>query len=138
MKIKENFRKILILCFALATFVKAASATEFKAGIGQDYLLLSDDKINLTKVDNPEILTLSPFFTIFNEKNVILLHPIKEGKTNIKLFFETHDIEISISVIKNKIKNNSLKIDNLEIIELDGPPLIEEIEFFNTSTTGEN
>jgi len=120
---------ILILAIILSAASCIASET-VNLNFGSDYLVTTEKTINTSNVNNHEILTLSPFFTIFNEKNVFLLHPLKVGKTNITFFIGNTAVSFDI-VIKQKGLNKSadnIKKGNFEFLLLDSPPVIDDVE----------
>lgn len=55
----------------------------------EDYIIVSDKPVELVSSDDREILDVSPFFTIDNNKNSIFVKAKKEGKCRI--FITTED-----------------------------------------------
>lgn len=127
---KINIKK-LFLIFAVALSLNLGVMSCFAAeplyiNLGSDYIVTTAKTVKANEVSNPQILTLSPFFTIFNEKNVLLLHPQKVGKTNITFFLEDGSESFDI-VIKSKgtSKNiESFKRGDFEFSLLDSPPVV--------------
>lgn len=109
---------------------KCFSAETVNLEFGNDYLVTTEKTIKANEVSNPGILTLSPFFTIYNEKNVLLLHPLKVGKTNITFFVENTKVSYEIVIKqKNATKNaDTIKKGDFEFVLLDAPPVIEGAE----------
>ena len=100
---------------------------KFEIQLGQDYLMTTDQKIQTVAIANPDIITISPFFTIFNEKNILLLHPSKVGETNFTIFLDNSDAAFHVSV-KPTQKNSEFKTIQkgvFEIMLLDSPPDFE-------------
>ena len=120
---------ILILIFLLNSNVCFGNEA-LTINLGDDYLIMTKTSINANAVSNPEIITLTPFFTIFNEKNVFLLHPQKEGKSNLVFFFnnESKTFEITVNTKKSKPTFITNAYGDFEFILLDAPPNLEEIE----------
>lgn len=121
----KNILLILIFCLATGSVCLAES---FDVNLGQDYLMTTEKTIQTTKVDNPDILTLSPFFTIFNEKNVLLLHPQKIGKTNITIFVDSKSVTFE-AIVKQQGAASNFHSGDFDVILLDEPPLLQKIKF---------
>lgn len=96
--------------------------------LGRDYLITNSKPMNSTIVKNPNIVTVTPFFTIFNEKNVLMLHPEKIGKTEFTIFMNDGDYIFSVTVSPKcpdkEVK--AVKKGEFEVTELDKPPIIED------------
>lgn len=125
---KSVFKKILlILMFFLSTNLCIA-AEEIQIELGNDYLITSDKNVKTTLIANPKIITLSPFFTIFNEKNVLLLHPERVGKTSFTIFLDKSKVIFNLTVKPKSQKPNSNTITKgcFEIMLLDAPPEIKK------------
>lgn len=131
---KNTFTKYIFL-IGLILFSIVLSSANFcladetlEIQLGNDYLITSDKTIKTTFVSDERILTLEPFFTIFNEKNVWLIHPQKVGKTNLTLFLDKSDVTFNVTVrphsqtINNKIIHKNI----FEIMPLDIPPSVED------------
>lgn len=117
---------ILTLVFCLIPhFSLAANIVEIN--YGNDYILTTDNKIETTVVNNPDILTVSPFFTIFNEKNVLLIHPEKVGKSNLIIFQKGSETVFEINVRPNKTNiPTSITKGSFDFSLLDKPPKMED------------
>ena len=66
--------------------------------LGSDYIITTDDPMNANSVGSPNVLSIKPFFTIYNEKNMLFAHPAKVGKTRLTLFLKTGDAVFDICV----------------------------------------
>lgn len=115
----------LSIILSSANFCLANEDLEVK--LGNDYLIATDKTIKTTIVTDEKIITLEPFFTIFNEKNVILLHPQKVGKTTFTIFLDTSDVTFNITVRPSTSTLNTRTIHKniFEIMLLDSPPDLE-------------
>lgn len=129
----KNLTKTVFFIFALALsqgLSRCMAAEVINVNLGNDYIITTDKTVKANEVSNPAILTISPFFTIFNEKNVLLLHPSKVGKTNLTFFMENSTASFEI-VVKPSTKDKSvdvIKKGDFEFNLLDAPPQIKEIE----------
>lgn len=104
-------------------------AEQLSINLGKDYILTTEKTVYAAASANPAVVMVSPFFTIFNEKNVILIHPIKVGKANFTIFLDNSSTVFETTV--NPSGTNSplnYKKGDFEIILLDEPPVVEDFE----------
>lgn len=117
--------KIFIFIFIILLSSSFCIANEeLEVQIGKDYLLTTDKLVISAFVSNPSIINLCPFFTIFNEKNVYMIHPQKVGKTSFTVFCKDGDFIFNISVKPEKpeLKLKEISNKDFEILMLDIPP----------------
>lgn len=117
--------------------------------VGNDYLITTDKIVTSSFVADNSIATLTPFFTIFNEKNVLLLHPQKVGKTSFTIFSDKSDTIFDLTVKSNKPAEkpvdkpaNKPESDfqettkgDFEIMLFDAPPNLNEVGKVKTKET---
>jgi len=98
--------------------------------LGDDYLIATEKPIKANFVSNPETITVSPFFTIFNEKNILLLHPTKEGKSKLMVVLDDGGTTFEVTVKPKGKRPTFVTVTkgDFELILLDAPPSLEEIE----------
>lgn len=91
---------------------------------------MSEKLVKNTLVSEPQILTLSPFFTIFNEKNVILLHPLKIGSSDITIFSEKeyYNFKVQVKPKGSGISSQIIKNKDFEVVPLDSLPLNDKFD----------
>jgi len=119
---------LILLLFCLnSNFCIAAERIDIQCG--SDYLITTDKSVKNIFVSEPDVLKISPFFTILNEKNLFLMHPTKQGRSNIMILFdkETATFEIKVEP-KSKQIPQVIKKGYFEILPLDAPPKPEEFE----------
>lgn len=90
----------------------------------EDYMIVSNSIVKSIAVENDKILDAKPVYTIDNEKKIIILTPLSEGKT--KLLINTADGEKIIDVKITDKKTTIKPEEGFEYFEMDIPP--EEIE----------
>lgn len=101
------------------------AAENLSLKLGNDYLITCDDSMDMVSMDNPSVLTISPFFTIYNEKNVLLLHPKKAGKVVVRITLSNKSETIFGITVEpaGSVENmTTVKKGVFEIILLDLPP----------------
>lgn len=103
----------------------------------EDCVITSDTKITKIEVQDKNIVEISPLVTVMNERNTILVHPLKEGETTFKLFKNNNE-----KVVFNiKINNNQTIIedkDGYEAFVLDNPPEMFDIDLPPNTKTNKN
>ena len=87
----------------------------------QDYLIISKQPVKSVSVSDPEILDITPLYTIDNQKKVLILNPKQIGKTKIKVtrFGSERYINVKVSDEKTDIKH---RIGDFHCFILDTPP----------------
>lgn len=122
MKLLNKF--IAFICVILLGTCSCLAKEELEIQLGNDYLITTDKAVISVFSADPSIINLSPFFTIFNEKNVYLLHPQKIGQTEITVFCKDGDyiFDLTIKPEKPAIKIKTLQTEGFEIMLLDTPP----------------
>ena len=98
--------------------------------LGNDYLIVTNKPVKANFVNHPDIITVSPFFTIFNEKNILLLHPQKEGQSKLMLVLDDGGREFEVTVKPKSKKPSFIEITkgDFEFILLDAPPNLDEVD----------
>lgn len=124
-----KFLKIILIGLILSSNICFA-ADEIEISLGTDYIISADKIVSTTFVADESIVTLTPFFTIFNEKNVLLLHPQKVGKTSFTIFIGNDDniFNVTVTPKKAQVENKIIQIGDFEIMLLDAPPVIKELD----------
>lgn len=132
-----SIKKIIIICLLFVSSHVCFAAESIELQMGNDYLITCDKNMSTSIVANPDILTISPFFTIFNEKNVLLIHPQKIGKTSFTIFIGKNDTTFNVNIIPQRSTpdNSTIEKGDFEIMPLDEPPTFNK---FNIDGTDKN
>lgn len=123
--------KKLFLIFILFFVPKICFGAEtLNINLGSDYLITTQKSIKTSVLINPDIATINPFFTIFNEKNVLLLHPKKVGKTILKIVADNKEnsFEINVKSKTASLTDKAIKLGDFEFFIIDAPPVIEDLK----------
>lgn len=119
---KSFIRKFLLLSIVFIFSSHFCSAAEeLTVRLGEDYLITTEQSIRLSTVDNSSIVQLNSFFTILNEKNILLLHPLKLGSTSFKIYLNDYSIDFNVSVKSSPVKIKPTNKKDYEIMQLDIP-----------------
>lgn len=126
---KTVIKNIFLICLLLFSANICLANETLEIQMGNDYLITTDENVRTTFVSNPDIIALNPFFTIFNEKNVLLLHPEKIGKTCFTIFLDNTGVLFDVTVKPGKTQPDT-KTQNrnvFEIMPLDAPPNVKQL-----------
>lgn len=123
------YKSILLTIFLLLG-ASCSAIESIEIDLDKNYILSTQRTVESLAVSKPDIVSVSPFFTIFNEKNVILIQPIKAGKFNLTVFTDKEDSVFEI-IIKPAVGNKELpelQNEDFELFLLDVPPIMKEIK----------
>ena len=102
----------------------------FSASVACAYetcLITSDGKLTDISIENNEIIDVCPIFTIMNEKNTLLVRPLKEGETRFCVLKNNKD-KVMFSVKVEADKTTIDDVDGFDILGIDEPPQEYEYE----------
>ena len=92
----------------------------------EDCVITAGGKLSDIKIERNDIIDVYPMFTIMNEKNTLIVHPLKEGSTRFCVLKNGKDI-IAFSVKVEAEKTIIDEVDGFDIMQIDEPP--QEWEF---------
>lgn len=108
-------KKILIL---LSIFSINLQAQAF-----EDYIITTNGKLTNIKIENNQIIDVFPLITVMNEKNTLIVHPLKEGTTCFSIKKNmTESFLFHVKVLKDE--TIIAPVDGFNILPLDEPPII--------------
>ena len=120
----QHIKNFLLISTLFLTFTPTANAYE-------DYLIISNGKLTDISIEDNTVVDVYPIITLMNDKNTLMVTPLKAGKTRVCVLKNNKDIVMfNIEVTKDKtlIDNVngfdilSLDIPNNDEDELDEPP----------------
>ena len=90
----------------------------------EDCLIMSDGKLNNIKIQHNDIIDVFPLITIMNDKNTIIVHPLKEGTTKFSVVKNDKDKYIfTVKVTENNtFIDNEEGFEGFEVFNIDCPP----------------
>lgn len=100
----------------------------------EDCIITTDGKLTDISIEDNKIIDVCPLVTISNNKNTLIVSPLKVGKTRFCVLKNNKDIVMfNVDVLENKTIIDDVKgFDILTIdapfedLELDLPPLLTE------------
>ena len=125
-------KKILLSIILLFFTIQSSLAYD-------DCIITSNAKLTNIKIENNEVIDVYPLITLMNEKNTLIVHPLKEGSTrfcilknNKKIIvFNVHVTEETTTI--DEVEGFSIDVldepnftDEENDFELDAPPLMND------------
>ena len=106
----------------------------------EDCIVTTNGKLTDIKIQNNTVIDVFPLITILNDKNTLIVHPIKTGKTKFsvqknkkeKVTFSV-DVTPETTTISDAEGFDILTIDcpyanKQEVVEIDAPPVFEAFD----------
>ena len=86
-------------------------------------MIITNGKLNQIKIENNQIIDVFPLITVMNEKNTLIVHPLKEGLTGFTVVKNDKDkflFMVKVTEDETKISEK----DGFNIIAIDEPPSV--------------
>ena len=112
-------KKILILLIISLT-IQTAQAFE-------DYIITTEGKLTDISIEHNDIIDVYPLITIMNDKNTLIVHPLKIGKTRFCVLKNNKD-KVMFNVNVNEEKTTVDEVEGFDILGIDIPPGLYEYE----------
>ncbi len=112
-------KKIFILLIILFT-LQSAEAFE-------DCIITNDGKLTDISIEHNDIADVYPLITIMNDRNTLIVHPLKAGKTRVCVLKNNKEkVMFNIEVTEEKTIIDEVK--GFDILTIDAPPEVYEYE----------
>lgn len=103
-------------------FLTSSSAFAF-----EDCIVTTSGKLTDISIEDNTVLNVHPLITIMNEKNTLLVQPLKEGQTRFCVLKDGKDkVMFNVKIEQNKTVIND--VEGFDILSIDEPPAEEEFE----------
>lgn len=92
----------------------------------QDCIVINDGKLTDINIEDNTIIDVYPLITVMNEKNTLIVHPLKAGKTRFCALKNNKHLvlfEVEVSEYETKI----IHPEDFEVLSIDTPD--DEFEF---------
>lgn len=117
------FTYLLINLFTLILTMQPSCAFE-------DIVISTNGKMTDIKIQNNDIIDVFPLITIMNDKNTIIVHPLKVGKTKFSIVKDNKEKFIfNVNVGEESTRIDS--VNGFDILSIDCPPKEEPDEYFD-------
>ena len=94
----------------------------------EDCIIASDGKLTDIKIQHNDIIDVFPLITIMNNKNTLVIHPLKEGSTKFTVVKNNKDkflFSVKVSDEETEVSRN----EGFEVMTIDCPPGAYEYYF---------
>ena len=93
----------------------------------EDYLIINNGKLTDIKIEDNSIIDVFPMITISNDKNILIVRPLKVGKTNFCALKNNKDVILfNVEVKEDETIINNVK--GFDILSIDKPTNYKEIQ----------
>ena len=102
----------------------------------EDYIIMTNGKLTDISIEDNTIIDVCPLITVMNDKNTLMLSPLKAGKTRFcvlknnkeKVMFNVEVLEEKTIISESKgFELLSLDDPEGDKLELDEPPVWKEV-----------
>ena len=112
-------KRFAVIFFLLLTIL-ASQAFE-------DCIITTDGKLTNINIEDNSIIDVYPLITVMNDKNTLLVHPLKQGKT--RFFVLKNDKKLALfNVNVRELETEINAPDGYEVLSIDAPNNIFEFE----------
>ena len=108
--------------FILFIFLISLQAQAF-----EDYIIVTNGKLTDISIEDNTVIDVYPLITIMNDKNTLIVTPLKEGKTRLCVLKNKKD-KIMFNVEVEADKTTIDAVEGFEILSIDSP-IVEQEEF---------
>ena len=87
----------------------------------QDCIIVNDGKLTDISIEDNSVIDVFPLITVENKKNILIIHPLKEGNTRfcvLKNNKQKHMFNVEVTEMDTKLND----VTGFEILKLDTPP----------------
>lgn len=118
-KYSQYLIKFLLIGACFLTFTSKVNAYE-------DYLLISNGKLSDISIEDNTVVNVYPIITLMNNKNTLMITPLKTGKTRVCVLKNNKDI-VMFNIVVEENKTLIDEVKGFDIFALDTPD-IEQLE----------
>ena len=95
----------------------------------EDYIITTDGKLTDIKIQHNDIINVYPLITVDNEKNTLVIEPLKVGETKFTVLKNNKDNYL-FNVNVTEDKTTVEVVEGFGILAIDAPPNLYE-EYFD-------
>ncbi len=93
----------------------------------EDCVISTDGKLTDISIEKNDVIDVYPLITVMNERNTLIIHPLKEGETLFSVIKNGKDkyvFNVKITPGKTVID----PVEGFDILQIDEPPEIYDYE----------
>ena len=93
----------------------------------EDYIITTNAKLTDISIEDNTVINVYPLITLMNDKNTLIVQPLKTGKTRFCLLKNNKDVVMfNVEVSENRTKIDT--VDGFDILSIDIPPNVNILE----------
>lgn len=93
----------------------------------EDFIITTQGRLTDISIEDNTIINVYPLITLMNDKNTLIVQPLKLGKTRFCVLKNNKDIvKFDVEVFANKTKIS--EIDGFDVLSVDTPPNVFELD----------
>ena len=93
----------------------------------EDCIVTSNGKLTHINIENNQIINVFPLITVMNDKNTLIVHPLKEGFTAFSVLKDEKE-RFMFNVIVKENETTIGEVEGFDIFPIDNPPEIPELD----------
>ena len=86
----------------------------------EDYIITTNGKLTDISIENNKIVDVYPIITVMNDKNTLMVTPLKEGKTRV-CFLKNNKEKVMFNIEVTEEKTLIDEVEGFDILSLDSP-----------------
>ena len=114
-------KKLLLLIFSIYVTCPAIYAY-------QDCIIINKAKLTDINIEDNTVVDVYPLTTLMNDKNTLIVHPLKSGKTRFCVLKNNKNLAL-FNVEVSEYNTNVNAPEGFDVFTLDPPDEIEEYDF---------
>ena len=117
-------KKIYVKYFSFFIFFFMSFTSAFAL---EDCVIFSDGKLTDISIEDNTVIDVYPLITIMNEKNTLIVHPLKLGKTRFCILKNGKE-KVMFNVLVEEDRTLIDEVEGFSILQIDEPPNINEYD----------
>ena len=93
----------------------------------EDYIITTDGKLTDIKIQHNDIINVYPLITVDNEKNTLVIEPLKVGETKFTVLKNNKD-KYLFNVNVTEDKTTVEVVEGFGILAIDAPPNLNKLK----------
>lgn len=91
----------------------------------EDCIMSTNGKLTEIKIQHNDIIDVFPLITIMNDKNTLIIHPLKKGESKFSVVKNERE-KVIFTVVVNDTETYVTPYEDFDILTIDCPPDIDE------------
>ncbi len=95
----------------------------------QDYIVTANGKLTDISIEDNKVIDVYPLVTIMNDKNTLIVHPLKVGSTRFCVLKNNKNI-VMFNIKVEQDKTQIDEVEGFDILPIDTPDGVRDNETF--------